>query len=191
MSVTLDATVGGASSNTYVTQAEADAYFAARLPLPTPWGNAADPTAAIAMAARVLDSYGQLRRVVSADKLYYVTSRAWSGAPATTTQRLAWPRTGMFDQNGNAILSNVIPQALKDAQAELAGQLIITDTTLDNAVAVQGITSVKAGSVAVDFKDIIERHIMPDAVLLLMPASWFTDEIYSPIYAAQFDVVSE
>lgn len=193
MAVTLVETPGGATSNTYATVAEANAYFNARLPLSKPWDEADDPTAALAMAARILDALAQARRSLIVDKSgdrYYLTARAWTGAPATTTQRMAWPRTGMYDANGNAIASNVIPQALKDAQCELAGQLIIADTTLDNDVIVQGITSVKAGSVAVTFKDMVERHVLPDAVWLLMPESWFTDEIYEPALRALFDVIA-
>lgn len=195
MPVTLDATVGGVTANTYATEAEADAYFSARLPLVPPWEDAEDKTAALAMATRILDAFMQPVKVFYPARngvaAHYVTRRQWTGTPATTTQRLAWPRTGMYDANGNAIASDVIPQALKEAQAELAGQLSITDTTLDNAVKIGGITSVRAGSVSVSFKDMIEQHILPYAVWLLMPASWFTDELITPAYPAQFDVVSD
>lgn len=195
MPVTLVETVGGATSNTYATLAEATAYFNARLPLNPPWEDADDPTAALAMAARVLDAFVQpLRMFIVGDRglggSYYVRRRQWTGLPATTTQKLAWPRTGMFDANGNAIPSNIIPQALKDMQSELAGQLILADTTLDNAVSVGGITSVRAGSVSVSFKDMISQHVLPDFVWTLAPASWFTDEIQEPALMAQFDVIS-
>jgi len=188
MAVTLVATAGASNANSYITTAEATAYFAARLPLVPPWEDADDPTAAIAMATRLINSVAIPRRKLMEG--YYVTSRGWTGLPATSTQALAWPRIGMYDANGNAIPSNVIPQALKDATAELAGQLVIADTTLDNDISVQGVTSVKAGSVAVTFKDMIEKHILPDAVWLLMPSSWFTDEVYEPALQALFDVIS-
>lgn len=195
MSVTLVETPGAANANTYATQAEADAYFAARLPLVPPWDEADDPTAALAMAARVLDSFVQALKVyvpastTGGSKAYYITRRAWTGAPATTTQKMAWPRINMYDRNNNLIASDVIPQDLKDAQCELAGQLLITDSTLDNAVRVQGITSVKAGSVAVTFKSLIEQHVLPDAVWMLMPSSWLTDEIIDQVFSALFTVV--
>lgn len=188
MSVTIVATPGVANANSYVTVEEADAYFKARLPLTPPWEDADDKTAALAMAARVLNAVAIPRRRRVDD--YYIVGRAWTGLPATTTQALAWPRIGMFDANGNAIPVDAIPQALKDAQAELAGQLIASDTTQDNAVAVQGITSIKAGSVALTFKDMITQHVLPDAVWLLMPDSWFTEEIVEPALLGQFDVIS-
>jgi hypothetical protein len=129
-------------------------------------------------------------RVNDTDRYYY-TSPKWTGAPATTTQRMTWPRTGMYDRNGNAIASNVLPKELKEAQSELAGQLIMSDTTLDNSVVVSGLTSVKAGSVALTFKDMIERHVIPDAVMELLIPSWLTDELVEPANPALFDVVSE
>jgi hypothetical protein len=96
----------------------------------------------------------------------------------------------MYDANGNPIPSDVIPQALKDAESELAGQLVMSDTTLDNAVAVGGIKSVSAGSVSVTFKDDIAAHVLPDAVSNLLPPSWLTDELVEPALSALFDVVS-
>lgn len=190
---TIDATVAGAASNSYETLAEANVYFDERLPLPTPWVASGDASIrALIMATRVLDMMAVPRRTLRriGDRNFYYTSRQWTGSPATTTQRLAWPRIGMYDANGNAIASNVIPQALKDAESELAGQLLIADTTLDNAVRVGGITAVRAGSVSVSFKQDIEAHVLPDAVLNLLPPSWLTDELLEPVEPALFDVVS-
>lgn len=189
---TIIATVGGATSNSYETQAEANTYFDERLPLSTPWVASGDTAArALIMATRVLDAMNSPHRMLrkGCDCRYYYTNRQWTGAPATATQRLAWPRTGMYDNNGNLIASDVIPQALKDAESELAGQLLMADTTLDNAVAVGGIKSVSAGSVSVSFKDDIAAHVLPDAVLNLMPPSWLTDELVESATPALFDVI--
>jgi len=184
------ATPGSAIANSYETLAEAQAYFESRLPL-AGWDDADSQDVLLAMATRVLDMlarpHKKLRRI--GDTNFYITSRQWTGAPTSSTQRLAWPRTGMFDGNGNAIPSDVIPQALKDAQSELAGQLGTTDTTLDNFVSVSGITSIKAGSVALTFKDMIDAHVLPDAVLNLLPPSWFTDELITYPENAEFSVI--
>jgi hypothetical protein len=190
---TIVATSGAANANSYETLVEAEAYFATRLPL-AGWENADDKSVLLIMGTRVLDAIARpLRRFVPAQgggTAYYITRRTWTGAPATTTQKLAWPRTGMYDANGNAIASNVIPQDLKDAESELAGQLGTSDRTLENDVIVQGITSIKAGSVALTFKDMIEARVSPDAVWDLMPASWFAAEVITPALSAEFDVVS-
>lgn len=194
MAVVLDSTVGGTTSNSYATVAEAQAYFDTRLPL-SGWDDADSQDVLLMMATRVLDAYLQpYKELVPAQKgspAYYRVRAQWTGAPATATQRLAWPRINMKDMNGNDIPSDVIPDDLKDTVAELAGQLGTTDTTLDNSVIVQGLTSVKAGSVALTFKDMIERHVLPDFVWTMMPQSWFTDELLVPAWPAQFDVVSE
>jgi hypothetical protein len=195
MSVIIIATPGHAQANSYITEVEADNYFAARLPLTPKWEDAADPTAAIVMATRTMDALMKPIKSYVPGRAggagYYRTTRGWAGAPATTTQRLAWPRTGMLDRNGNAIASNVIPQELKDAVAEFAGQLIVTDTTLDNDVSVQGLTSIRAGSVSLSFKDAILPHVIPDAVMNLMPPWWFTDEVIEPAIASMLDVFGQ
>jgi hypothetical protein len=186
------ATAGASNANSYETLLEAQAYFDARLPV-AGWDDADDQNVLLLMATRVLNAiampFKQLIPASGGNPAYYRIRRTWTGAPATTTQALAWPRTGMYDANGNAIPSNVIPQALKDAESELAGQLGTADRTLDNDVIVQGITSVRAGSVALTFKDMIETRVLPDAVWNLMPPSWFTDELIVPAWPAQFDVI--
>ena len=189
---TIVATPGASNANSYETKAEADNYFAnERLPLTPPWDDASDPEVALIMATRVLNSMATPHKtlVIRDAQRYYLTARQWTGAPASTTQKLAWPRTGMFDRNGNAIPSTVIPQELKDAQSELAGQLLGSDTTLDNTITVQGVSSVKAGSVSVAFKDNIATYTLPDAVWALLPPSWFTDELLTLVPNAEFDVL--
>lgn len=192
MPLVLDATVGGANSNSYLTVADAQNYFDARLPV-AGWDDADSKEVLLVMATRTLNAIMQAAKTIvypfNNGTAYYRVYRTWTGSPASTTQRLAWPRTGMFDRNGNAIPSNVIPQDLKDAVAELAGQLGNSDRTLDNDVSVQGLKSVSAGSVSLSFKDYIERKVLPDAVLDLLVPSWYTDEVLIPVIQAQFDVI--
>ena len=194
MALILVATPAAANANSYETLVEANAYFESRLPLSPPWEDAESPSAALVMATRTLESsFMPGKRLVQAgDASYYVTRRQWTGTPSTTTQRLSWPRTGMYDRNGNLIPSGEIPYELKDATSELAGQLIGSDRTLDNDVIVQGITSLKAGSVALSFKDSIAPQVLPDAAVNMLPPSWFTDEIIAAAYSAgsaEFEVI--
>lgn len=258
MAVTLVTTPGAVNANSYATVAEAAAYFEARSALDPPWDDADDPAAMLVMATRVLNAFVQALRVyVPGPPAHYVVRRAWTGSPASPTQRLAWPRLGMYTLNGHPIdfgitnsvaaatvvttdaahglqtgqqvfivdsdstpsldgahtitvLSSTtfsvpvtvtvagtagrvtyIPQDLKDAQIELAGQLLATDRTLDNDIQTLGITSVRAGSVALSFKEMISHHVLPEAVWMLMPATWLTDELYEQAISALFDVVSE
>jgi hypothetical protein len=189
---TIDATVGGPNANSYLTQAEANAYFDTRPPLPTPWQTTGDPAIRlIIQATRVFDALAQPFKTLFVDtgRVYYRVRPMWTGVAAGGTQRLAWPRAGMFDQNGYAISPAIIPQTLKDATAELAGQLGITDRTLDNDVIIQGIKSVRAGSVGVSFKDDIMAQVIPDFVYNMIPITWLTEETYEPAIPAIFDVI--
>jgi hypothetical protein len=97
----------------------------------------------------------------------------------------------MLDYNGNAIASTVIPTELKNATAELAGQMSKSDRLIDNDVAVQGLTGLRAGSVSLSFKsDVQVLKAIPDSVYALLVPSWLTDETIEPMFQAQFDVVS-
>ena len=191
MPVMLDATVGGPNANSYLTLAEATAYFDTRLHSSV-WEDSEDQEKSLIMATRVLDMMlTPLKYLIreSSGKQYFITRPTWTGTPATLIQHLSWPRAGMFDRNGATIAATAIPQDLKDATAELAFQLLSVDRTLDSDIAVQGITSLKAGSVALSFKDQIEAKVMPDAVWNLMPPSWFTLQLVESAFTAQFEVI--
>lgn len=188
-------TAGDSAANSYGSLEESDVYFEDRAALPTPWVSLTEDqkTALLLMATRVLDYMSvPHKRLVkrpgfgSRQLPYYVTSRAWTGAVATLTQALAWPRVGMYDRLGRAIPEDVIPVELKHAQFELAGQLAVSDTTLDNDAAVQGIASVKAGSVEVKFREMIESHVLPTAVLNMLVPSWLSDEIVTAAVQPSF-----
>lgn len=193
MPLVVDATPGGAAANSFLTVVEAQNYFDSRLPV-AGWDNADSQDVLVVMATRVLTAIARpltkLYPPQGGVQAYYRTAPQWTGFPATSTQRLPWPRTGMFDGNGNSIGSTIVPEDLKFATAELAGYLGTNDSTLDNDVIVQGITSIKAGSVALTFKQMIDEHVLPDFVWYLMPSSWFTDELITNAFTAFFDVIS-
>lgn len=191
----LDATVGGANANSFLTVAEADEYFADRIEVPE-WEDADSKDALLITATRLLVAiYSAKRKLIRQSprsESYYLTPPTWTGAVATTTQRLPWPRTGMYDRNGNAIASNVIPLDLKHATAEFAAHLAKGDRSFDSDVAVQGITSVRAGSVSVSFKDggVDVTKIVPDTVWDLLVPSWLTEEkIEAASDVATFEVI--
>lgn len=161
----LIATPGAADANSYVTLAEYNAYLLARLHVPAAASGATDAQkeAALIMATRTLDAM-----------------QCFTGAAATSTQALKWPRTGMVNKNGFPIADNVIPQELKDATSELAMQLAVSDITLDNDAAIQGLTKVKAGPVELGFKDSIDVRGLPSAVTNLLPSSWKCEDAGGP-----------
>lgn len=190
---TIVATPGATNANSYETLAEANTYFQGRILLDPPWIEVGDPSERLLITAtKNIEIFGSgaKRLVREGDRSFFVVGRKWTGNPTSSTQALSWPRTGMYDRQGRAIPDNVIPQELKEAESELAGQLKKGDRTLDNDVAVQGITSVTAGSVSVSFKDAgLDPKVLPDAVVNLMPSSWFTDESVEPATRAEFDII--
>jgi hypothetical protein len=154
---TIIATPGAVDANSYETLVEAQAYFDAHL-YASAWASADQATKekALIMAARLLDAWFE-----------------WTGGASTSTQALGWPRTGMLSRNGYEIADDAIPQDLKNAQSEFALGLIGANLAQNNSVADQGITEVKAGPVAVKFKEAIERKVVPDVVRELIPPSWY------------------
>lgn len=181
MALTLVATSGASNANSYLTLAEAISYFEGRTVV-SAWEDSDEQEALLVMATRLMDACCSPQRIQvkqNGQLPYYRITPYWTGTPTDAdVQALAWPRTGMYNRNGGAIAVDVIPNELKYATAELAAHLAIGDRTLDNDQAVQGITSVKAGSVSVSFnQDQVETtKILPDAALFLLVPSWLTQE---------------
>jgi len=157
----LIATPGAANANSYATVAEFKAY----------WGSRPNNTVPLAQTDPQIEAlliHGT--RVLSA-------AFPWTGRVVSAVQALAWPRTGMLTRNGFAIAPTVIPQDLTDALCELAGQLASSNRTADSDIEKLGLTSLKAGPVALTFKETqlsATDRIIPDAVRLLLVPSWYT-----------------
>ena len=115
MAVTIVATVGSASANSYATLAEAETYCEARLNV-TLWDAATDDNKnrALVEATRELDVLG------------------WDGYRTDDVQALAWPREWVVnpdDPNLDYYDNDEIPQRVKDSTCELALQFIKSGTT--------------------------------------------------------------
>lgn len=136
MACAIVATVGGASSNSYATAAQADTYHEAHVSGAT-WTAATDDQKcrALVQATRQLDAYVE-----------------WDGYAASTTQALAWPRTGLYDPNTEVDLpSDALPDELVWATAEQARHLLAGDRAAESTAEVQGVTRIAAGSVELEF----------------------------------------
>jgi hypothetical protein len=129
--MTLDATIGGASSDTYSTLAEYTTYAA-----DMGWTiQSTDPL-----------NEADLRRA----RMYLDRQYEWIGYRVTSTQLLQWPRTiGGYVEN-YTVANNIIPQSIKDAQCELA---YLIKGGLDPFKTVKGgsLQSTKAGPVSVTY----------------------------------------
>lgn len=131
----LDATVGGASADTYGTLVEAEAYFTARGD--TAWtGDDADKEAALIKAAMYLDNVYRGR---------------WKGQKATRDQALAWPRTWVIDVDGYSVPTAEIPAEIKNAQFQ-AALLFLSGTDLESAIE-RAVKSETIGELSVTYMD--------------------------------------
>jgi hypothetical protein len=139
----LDATVGGTSANSYMTLAEANTYMADRLHIEA-WDDLDDKNQALILASSMLD--------------WYVP---WEGTKTATTQAMAWPRTSTTDADGEDIDTDIIPNLVKIATAELALSIAGSDRTADYELA--GLKSIQAGSLKLQ-TDSYGRNDPPDAI---------------------------
>lgn len=140
---TIDATVGGASANSYLTEAEADTYHEERL-YNSRWveSDQDDKVRALVWATRLLDQFH------------------WKGNPTSSgTQALKFPRTGIVDWDDEDVASNAIPNGIKWATAELAFQLI-KDAELTEGSA-DDLRSVSIGGIQVGMNASVLRGVAP------------------------------
>lgn len=97
----LDTTIGGAAADSYATLAEFQSYLSA-----------------IGLSGSGVDATDEanLRRA----RQYMDRSYLWKGTRVTQAQALEWPRFILEYVEGYAVPSDSIPQAIKDAQCEVA-----------------------------------------------------------------------
>jgi len=151
MPVTIIATAGAANANSYCTLAEANAYHDARSVVAS-WDNASndEKSRALVMATRLLDEHVE-----------------WKGEASTGTQALGWPRTYTYDLNGNEIVGDVVPQKLKEAEAEFARQLLEADRSADSKTETEGVKEMKVGEIEFTF-EYPHAKVLPDAVYYMI-----------------------
>ena len=126
-------------TNTYITRTEATDFIDSRL-FGDNWDSATDDEKdqALLQSLRVLDEFFE-----------------WKGTPTSyelTTQPLSWPRYGVTDRDGRLFPSNEVPDAIKEAQAELANFLLGEDFT-ELSTSDGEVSEVAAGPVKVKFNN--------------------------------------
>jgi hypothetical protein len=144
--VALDATIGGTSSDSYITVADADTYHGNNLNV-TDWTGAstADKEKALKMSTRLMDE-----RI------------DWIGEKNTDTQALRYPRAGVTTPDGYSVETTELPTPITNACAEFAKYLIASDRTGDASG--KGITSVGVGSVSLTFDKTDTADVLPSIV---------------------------
>jgi len=142
----LDATIGGASSDSYISVADADTYHGTNLNV-TDWTGAiaANKEKALKMATRLLDE-----RI------------DWVGSKNTDAQALRWPRGLVTTPDGYAVETTEIPTAVTNATAEFAKYLIASDRTGDADG--KGIASLGVGAIDLTFDKTDTADVLPSIV---------------------------
>lgn len=119
MAITITATAGSASANSFVTELEQIAYMAARLNAST-WTTVSGSTCTETEKAAMVEATREL------------SNRRWQGMRVDDTQALSWPRDTVVNPDSatlNYYSTTAIPQRIKDACCELAFQFLKLGTT--------------------------------------------------------------
>jgi len=143
MAVVIDATISGASSNSYNTLAEFNAYLDARVSN-TKADAATDDNKnrALVQSARIFDQY-----VV------------WNGTKTESTQARAHPRTNLYDRNAVSLSSTAIPRVVKDGISELSIALLEADRQAEADQ--KGIKAFGVGSLNFTFDKYDSKQVIP------------------------------
>lgn len=126
-------------TDTYISQAEADAYHVSMGN--TGWSTTSTPDvialkeASLRKATAFLDSMARGK---------------WKGRKATADQALAWPRTGVIDEEGYEVSESDIPTAVAVAACEAALRYYVGDDLMPDSANNVASESV-AGAVSVSY----------------------------------------
>lgn len=148
-------TIGGETSNSYVTVEEADTYLLQYRLYATEWADAAggdeDREAALRWATVLIDSYFN-----------------FDGTINTKEQALRWPRYGAFDSDNRLIEQTLIPRDIKNATSELAYELLKRDRSEEPGLLGQGFREAKIGSLEVKVDSRATPDLIPPSVVALL-----------------------
>ncbi len=146
MAITIEESPGLATSNSYVSLADAETYIETRLHI-ADWTAATDENkkAGLVWATRLLDAQIE-----------------WLGYRIDDTQVLEWPRSGVTDRGGYFLSDSLIPTFLENATAEYALILLGADQSLDSALA--GFERIKVDVIELVADDSTDKHTVPKSV---------------------------
>ena len=135
-------------TDTYISLTDANTYFNNGLHA-VDWANGGSKCEpALRMAAKALDRENFLACI------------------ATSTQTMAWPRSGVVDSEGREIPNTTVPQAIKDAQCELAYSYLTNDPTEDDST--RNVRRMVADTVTLEYDGRAPTRRLPDIVMALI-----------------------
>lgn len=188
---TLDPTVCGSDSNSFVSLEEYKAFVLDRMPILLP---AKTTYAQLETLFAGTDLDQPLIRSLIRGAQLLCQSLVWNGVIAVVGQALCFGRDGLIDRNGQVVEPVSIPGEIKLAHMEWSW-LVYTGVTADlsarDLVGELGVSKVKAGSVELGFHDRKSEPIdvaylrldpklgylsVPASVLNYIPADWYQRE---------------
>jgi len=152
MAITLDATVGGASSNSYVTIARSNA-IAETLPHMGEWLTSAEinKSQLLLHATRLIDRH-------------FLPN----GAKVNDAQALLWPQSGLsYASTGTAIPENIIPEFVELATVEWAWEL--QENPYPNSDIADGLKTLNTPSYRMEFTGSGQKRVPEVVADLLSP----------------------
>ena len=156
---TLKATPGAVDANAYATRDQAVALFEGRSGA-SAWASAND----VKRAAALIEATAELEQRFT-----------WRGEKASTSQSLAFPRTGL-ERDGVAVASDSIPTELLRATA------LYADFLLGGGESPGGVLDLGSiGGMRVQALD-----ALPGLVLVALPAAWVRSHVGSTVGAVSF-----
>lgn len=136
----VDASVGTLTANSYVTIAEADAYFANHI-ASTSYDAFTQRTSLLVNASRLLDHYMDWFGTAVADE---------------TVQAMSWPRDGVHDVD-----NDIVPQRVKNATFELANHIAGTGGVSADLAEVN---KLKIGPISIDLDSEGSGYLLPPQI---------------------------
>lgn len=117
MALIVEDGTGLTTAESYVSESDAETYWNLRFP-PSEW------------TAASVDKRERALRVATT-WLDATLAQRWLGERKENDQRLAWPRTGVYDLERVSVASNAIPEALEAATAEAAAAYLVNPDDIE------------------------------------------------------------
>lgn len=136
MPITITATPGSASANSYISSADADIYLSQKYATADKW------------AALTADQKAQLLITATRNIETYV----FGGKKSSTTQALQWPRQMLTDRDGRPIPTDSIPVNVQYAQCEMADWILTEEDRMLTDIDLQQVDQFKAGPLDIKVK---------------------------------------
>lgn len=149
---TIDATVKGTTSNSYIANVRALVLL--------------DESLNVSAFVDALPA-NQDRALMLATRIFEA-GIAYKGYPTTTTQKLRMPQTGLMTLDGIPYSPDAIPECLERATAEFAAMLLIRDRVNEPESLGAGLREAKVGSIDVKFDHSEVLPVIPSYIYGLL-----------------------